>query len=100
MPARRAAQVITIHDLDFLSHPERTRAEVRRDYPALVRANAGRADAIIVSSAFAAGEVETRLGVERARIAICPAGAPRGRRGRRHRATDTRCSSERSSRAR
>ena len=76
MPARDAAQVITIHDLDFLSHPERTRAEVRRDYPALVRAHAGRADAIIVSSAFAAGEVETRLGVERARIAICPAGAP------------------------
>jgi len=76
MPARDAAQVITIHDLDFLSHPERTRAEIRRDYPSLVRAHAGRADAIIVSSAFTAGEIERQLGVERARIAICPAGAP------------------------
>jgi len=76
MPARRAAQVITIHDLNFLSHPERTRAEIRRDYAALVRAHAGRADAIIVSSSFTAGEVERQLGVERARIAICPAGAP------------------------
>ncbi len=33
MPARRAAQVVTIHDLNFLTHPERTRAEIRRDYP-------------------------------------------------------------------
>jgi len=76
MPARDAAQVITIHDLDFLSHPERTRAEIRRDYPALVRAHARRADAIIVSSAFAAGEVAARLRVEPERIAICAAGAP------------------------
>jgi len=76
MPARDAAQVITIHDLDFLSHPERTRAEVRRDYAALVGAHARRADAIIVSSAFTAGEVERRLGVDRDRIGVCPAGAP------------------------
>jgi len=34
LPARHAAQVITIHDLYFLAHPERTRAEIRRDYPA------------------------------------------------------------------
>jgi len=76
MPSRGAAQVITIHDLDFLSHPERTRAEIRRDYPALVRAHALRADAIVVSSSFTADEVERQLGVARARIAICPAGAP------------------------
>ena len=76
MPARAAAQVITIHDLNFLSHPERTRAEIRRDYAALVRTHAGRADAIIVSSSFTAGEVERTLGVDRQRIAICPAGAP------------------------
>jgi len=76
MPARSAARVITIHDLNFLSHPERTRAEIRRDYPALVVDHARRADAILVSSAFAAGEVEARLGVARDRIAVCPAGAP------------------------
>ena len=76
MPARAAAQVVTIHDLNFLSHAERTRAEVRRDYPALVGDHARRADAILVSSAFAAGDVERRLGIPRERIAICPPGAP------------------------
>ena len=35
LPTRDAAQVITIHDLNFLAHPERTRAEIRRDYPVL-----------------------------------------------------------------
>ena len=76
LPARNAAQVVTIHDLDFLSHPERTRSEVRRDYPALARDHAHRADAILVPSAYSAGEVERVLGVPRDRLAICPPGAP------------------------
>ena len=76
MPARGAAQIITIHDLNFLTHPERTRAEVRRDYAPLARPHAHRADAILVPSAYTAGEVERLLGVARDRIAICPAGAP------------------------
>jgi len=76
LPSRTAAQVVTIHDLNFLSHPERTRAEVRRDYPALAREHANRADRVIVSSAFAAGEVERVLGVPAERIAVCPPGAP------------------------
>jgi glycosyltransferase involved in cell wall biosynthesis len=75
-PARNAAQVVTIHDLNFLSHPERTRAEIRRDYPSLVGAHARRADAILVPSAYTAGEVERLLGVPRGRMAICPPGAP------------------------
>ena len=29
LPARTAAKVITIHDLNFLTHPDRTRAEIR-----------------------------------------------------------------------
>jgi glycosyltransferase involved in cell wall biosynthesis len=76
MPARRAAQVVTIHDLYFLAHPERTNAEIRRDYPALVRRHAHRAARIIVPSRFTAGEVERRLDVDPARIAMCPPGAP------------------------
>jgi glycosyltransferase involved in cell wall biosynthesis len=76
IPSRAAAQVITIHDLNFLSHPERTRAEIRRDYPALARAHAHRADAVIVPSAYTAGEVERLLDVPRDRVAICPPGAP------------------------
>lgn len=76
LPARRAAAVVTIHDLDFLTHPERTRAEIRRDYPALARAHAHRADRVIVVSEFTAGEVARRLGVARERISVCPPGAP------------------------
>jgi len=76
LPSATAAQVVTIHDLNFLSNPERTRAEIRRDYPPLARDHANRADAILVSSAFAAGEVERVLGVPRDRIAVCPPGAP------------------------
>ncbi len=76
MPARGAAQVIMIHDLDFLTHPERTRAEIRRDYPVLARAHAQRADQIMVPSRFTAEEVERRLGVPAERLSICPPGAP------------------------
>jgi glycosyltransferase involved in cell wall biosynthesis len=76
LPSRAAARVVTIHDLDFLNHPERTRAEIRRDYPALARAHAQRADRILVPSAYTAGEVEREFGVPRDRIAICPHGAP------------------------
>lgn len=76
LPARSAARVITIHDLYFLTHPERTRAEVRRDYPALARDHAHRADRIIVPSRFTAGEVERHLGVPADRISVCPHGGP------------------------
>jgi glycosyltransferase involved in cell wall biosynthesis len=76
LPTRRAATVVTIYDLDFLTHPERTRGEVRRDYPALARAHAHRADAIVVISEFTAAEVEQRLGVPRSRIFVCPPGSP------------------------
>jgi glycosyltransferase involved in cell wall biosynthesis len=76
LPSRAAAQVVTIHDLNFLTHPERLRAEIRRDYPALASKHAHRADWIVVPSEFTAGEVERRLGVPRAKIAVCPPGAP------------------------
>ena len=76
MPARDAAQVVMIHDLYYLTHPERTRAEIRRDYPALTRKHAHRADRIIVPSAYTAGETERQLGVPRDRIKVCPFGAP------------------------
>jgi glycosyltransferase involved in cell wall biosynthesis len=76
LPSRSAAQIVTIHDLYFLSHPERTSAEIRRDYPALVRSHADRADGIIVVSHFVAGEVQRRLGVTADRISVCMNGAP------------------------
>jgi glycosyltransferase involved in cell wall biosynthesis len=76
LPSRSAAQLVTIHDVHFLSHPERTSEEIRRDYPVLAATHARRADRIIVSSHFAAGEVQRAFNVETAKIAICPAGAP------------------------
>ena len=76
MPARHAAQVVTIHDLDFLDHPERTSAEIRRDYPALAQSHAQRADHVITISRFTAGEIERRLGVPAERISICSPGTP------------------------
>jgi len=76
LPARAAAHVVTIHDLDFLEHPERTRAEIRRDYPALVRDHADRADCVVVPSRFKATAVARRLGVTSDRISVCSPGAP------------------------
>lgn len=76
MPARHAARLVTIHDLDFLDHPERTSAEIRRDYPALARDHAHRADRVIAVSQFTAGEIQRRLGVTTDRISICSPGAP------------------------
>ncbi len=76
IPARSTAQVITVYDLDFLSHPEWTWAEMRRDYGRLVQQHALRADHVIVISAFTAGEVHQRLGVPMSRITVCRPGAP------------------------
>ncbi|HET9466925.1 MAG TPA: glycosyltransferase family 1 protein [Vicinamibacterales bacterium] len=76
LPSRAAAQIVTIHDLHFLTHPDRTSAEIRRDYPALVRSHAHRADRIIVVSRFVAGEVQRVLGIPADRISVCANGAP------------------------
>lgn len=76
IPSRSAAQVVTIHDLDFLDHPAHADAEVRRDYPELARRHARRADRVVVPSRHTASEVEQRLGVPAGRIDVCPNGAP------------------------
>jgi glycosyltransferase involved in cell wall biosynthesis len=76
IPSTGAAQVVTIHDLDFLHHPERTEAEMRRDYPALVRSHAQRADQVIVSSHYAAREVVTHLELPPDKVSVCSPGAP------------------------
>ncbi|MEZ5285270.1 MAG: glycosyltransferase family 1 protein [Vicinamibacterales bacterium] len=75
IPAR-APVVLTIHDLHFLRHPERMRAEIRRDFPRLVAEHARRAPAIVVSSHYTADDVRRTLGVPADRIHFCPPGAP------------------------
>ena len=76
LPSRTAAQVVTIHDLSFLQRPDQTRPDVRHDYPALVHDHARRADRILVSSRYAAGEIVRQLDVPPEKIALCPPGAP------------------------
>ena len=76
IPTTDAAQIVTIHDLDFLRHPEHTSNEIQRDYGHLVREHAHRARGVIVPSQFTATEVENELGVDPARISVCYNGAP------------------------
>lgn len=76
IPATKAAQVVTIHDLDFLRHPDQMSAEIRRDYPALARSHAARAHGVIVSSNYAAGEVTRELQLDPSRVHVCPPGRP------------------------
>jgi glycosyltransferase involved in cell wall biosynthesis len=77
LPSRdRALRAVTVYDLDFLDHPGRTRAEIRRDYPALAPRHVQRADLVVVISEHTAREVRDRLGVPADRIVLCRPGAP------------------------
>jgi glycosyltransferase involved in cell wall biosynthesis len=67
---------VTLYDLDFLDHPERTRREIRRDYPSLAASHAQRADRIVAISEHTADDVTRRVGVDRRKISICYPGAP------------------------
>jgi len=76
MPTRNAAQLVTIPDLDFLDHPERTAREIRRDYPALAGDHARRADHVVTISETTAAAIRDRLQVPADRITVCTPGAP------------------------
>ncbi len=76
MPARRAAQFVTIHDLYFLDHPEQTAAEIRRDYAALAPGHARRAAGVIVPSEHTRQAIVQRLGVPDSRVTVVSPGAP------------------------
>ena len=72
----RAAQVVTIHDLFFLTNTAQNGAEIRRDYPALAGSHARRAHAVITSTDYGRRLVRDRLGVPEERIYVCRPGAP------------------------
>jgi glycosyltransferase involved in cell wall biosynthesis len=76
MPARNAAQIVTIHDLFFLAHTHDTGAEIRRDYPVLAASHARRAHAVITSTQYGRSQIIERLAVAGERIYVCPPGAP------------------------
>ncbi|MEX2273451.1 MAG: glycosyltransferase family 1 protein [Vicinamibacterales bacterium] len=68
--------VVAIHDVSFAAHPEwfKPLERVRRNF--ITPRSARRAKAVITISEFSAREIETRLGVPRARIRVIPPGAP------------------------
>lgn len=76
LPSRHAAQVVTVHDLDFLRHPERTHAEIRRDYPTLAPDHIRGADAVIAVSAATAADIETLTGRPASRVVVVTHGRP------------------------
>ena len=80
IPTQGAARLVTIHDLDFLDHPEHTAREIRRDYAALARQHAHRADRVVTPSHHTADEVSRRFQLSRDRISVCANGAPSWRR--------------------
>ena len=76
IPARHAAQVVTVHDLYFLARPGDTRAEIRRDYPPLARDHAARADAVVTSSAYTRDTLLKTFDLDPARVHLVRPGAP------------------------
>ena len=76
IPSIGAQSAVTVHDLDFLHHPERTSAEIRRDYPELARDHSARAALVVVNSEDTARSVVSSLNVGRDRIVVCRPGVP------------------------
>jgi glycosyltransferase involved in cell wall biosynthesis len=76
IPARHAAQVVTVHDLYFLSNPGDTRAEIRRDYQLLARDHAARADAVVTSSAYTRDTLLKVFHLEPSQVHLVRPGAP------------------------
>lgn len=76
IPTNGAATIVTIHDVDFFTHPERADSEIHRDYPPLARAHAHRAGAIVVPSLYTRDQVVRRFNISSDRVFVCPNGAP------------------------
>ena len=76
IPTNGAATIVTIHDVDFVAHPERADGEIQRDYPSLASAHAHRADAIVVPSLYTRDQVIRWFNISSDRVFVCPNGAP------------------------
>jgi len=74
IPTRKARQIVTIHDLFFLKHPDMTEAEIRRDYAVLVREHVRRAHGVICVSEHTASEARLLLDVAPSKLAVIPLG--------------------------
>jgi glycosyltransferase involved in cell wall biosynthesis len=76
IPARHAAQIVTIHDLFFLSQADNGSAEIRRDYAALAADHARRAHAVVTSTEHGRQLIVKQLGVPPSHVHVCRPGAP------------------------
>lgn len=86
-PTRRAAEVLSIHDLTFHHHPEMSTADTL-EYPALIRRAVDRGAWVHADSSYGAAEIVEVFGVDPGRVVVVPLGvtppppgdADRGRR--------------------
>lgn len=70
---RRAAGVVTIHDLAFLDAPDEVSVGDPH-FPELVQVSARRADAICTPTAVVADQVAERLDIDQSKITVTPLG--------------------------
>jgi len=75
-PARRAAEVVTVHDLTAVHLPELCTPDVRR-WPDLLRRSIDRGAMVHAVSDFVAAEVIEHLGVDPGSVRAVPNGGPR-----------------------
>src|ERR1039458_6450058 len=78
-PARRAATVVTVHDLTTVRFPEMCDAPTLR-FPALIRRAVDRGAWVHTPSRYVAEEVVAELGVDRERVRAVHHGTPRSLR--------------------
>ena len=76
-PSRRAAEVVTVHDLTPLRHPELA-APATRPFPALVRRALARGAMVHTPSAYVKAEVVELLGAHPDRVRSIHHGVPSG----------------------
>jgi glycosyltransferase involved in cell wall biosynthesis len=78
-PSRRAAPVVSVHDLTAMRWPELC-TEDTREYPRLVRRALDRGAMVHTDSQFVADEVVAWSGIDAARVVSVHPGIPRARR--------------------
>jgi glycosyltransferase involved in cell wall biosynthesis len=74
-PTRRAGEVVSVHDLTPLHHPELCNPATLA-YPALIRRALGRGAWVHADSSFVAGEVIDAFGADPARVRVVAPGVP------------------------
>jgi glycosyltransferase involved in cell wall biosynthesis len=74
VPCAKGKQILTVHDLFFLKHPEMVGGDARHDYVSRVRDHVRRADGVVCVSEYTASEVRHLLDVPEEKIAVTPHG--------------------------